>query len=107
MQSLTVISEAQIRKVIEENNYIPEKARNHITTKEFSELYGLEALKKMSDGQKVLHFLFGLKQHNENSLTYCLEYKPNFIHFYGEATATATTKTLNCSNGSWKNYKRD
>lgn len=100
--SSVVISPELIRKTIEENNYIPENAKEYITTEEFKAQYGLEKLKSFKKGKELLEFLFGTKEQNAISLTYSLEFKREFHSFWGKANGTATTKILNFSTGSWK-----
>ena len=79
--SSVVISPELIRKTIEENNYIPENAKEYITTEEFKAQYGLEKLKSFKKGKELLEFLFGTKEQNAISLTYSLEFKREFHSF--------------------------
>lgn len=102
-----VLSKEVIERTIKENNYIPDNANNHITTEEFQEMYGLETLKSYEEGRELLYFLFGIRKHNENSLTYSLENNSRITTFFGVATpGYNTTKILNYTKGSWKNYQR-
>lgn len=101
-----VISPELIRKTIEENNYIPENAKEHITTEEFKAQYGLEKLKSFEKGSELLEFLFGTRKQNENSLTYSIESNGNITSYFIKLfIAAATNKTLNFSNGTWNNLR--
>lgn len=103
-----VLSKEAIEKTIKENDFIPDNATNHMTTKEFRKTYGLEALKSYGKGRELLEFLFGRREQNENSLAYSLESNKRITSFFGEAKpGNATTKILNHSNGSWKKHKSD
>lgn len=101
-----ILSAELIKKIIEENNYIPDNALNHMTTEEFRSIYGIDALKSFEKGKELLEFLFGRYQQNEKSLAYSLESNVNITSFFGEAKpGFATTKILNHSKGSWKKFK--
>lgn len=101
-----IISDELIKQTIEENNYIPDNAKNHMTTDEFRSIYGVEALKKYKKGKELLEFLFGISSQNEISLAYSLESNKKITSFFGEAKpGYATNKILNYSKGSWKNFK--
>jgi 5-methylcytosine-specific restriction endonuclease McrBC GTP-binding regulatory subunit McrB len=102
-----LLSNELIKRTIDENKYIPDEAKDHMTTEEFSDMYGLEALKSYGKSRELLYFLFGNLEHNENSLTYSLENIKRITIFFGEAKpGFNTTKILNNTKGSWKNYKR-
>ena len=45
-----ILSAELIKKIIEENNYIPDNALNHMTTEEFRSIYGIDALKSFEKG---------------------------------------------------------
>lgn len=95
-----------IEKAIRDNNYIPDKAKDHMTTEEFQEMYGLKVLKSYEKDRELLYFLFGNRDDNENSLTYSLENNKKITEYFGIAKpGFATTKVVNRSNGSWNNYK--
>ena len=103
-----VIPEQSIRARIAANDYLPEGADNRMTTEEFHALYGLEALKRLNKDVNMLEFLFGRIEQNSQSLAYSLESNANITRYYGVATpGFATTKVLNHSKGSWRNYKRN
>ncbi len=105
--SNVVISPELISKTIEENNFIPDNAKGHMTTNEFESTYGLEALKSFNKGKELLEFLFGIQSQNKKSLTYSLECNEKIIGFFCKLrVGSATTKTLNYSTGSWKNLRR-
>lgn len=102
-----VLSKEVLERTIIENDYIPANAKDHITTEEFREKYGLKVLKSYEKGRELLEFLFGRRKQNENSLAYSLENNNRITSFFGEAKpGFNTTKILNNTKGSWQNYKR-
>ena len=102
-----VLSKEVLEKTIKENNYIPDNAKDHMTTEEFRKMYGLESLKTYEKGRELLYFLFGNRTHNENSLTYSLEFNRRITSYYGEAKpGNAQNKVVNYSKGSWNNYSQ-
>ena len=104
--SNVILSAELIKKIIEENNYIPDNALNHMTTEEFRSIYGIDALKSFEKGRDLLEFLFGTKGQNEKSLAYSVECNKRITSFFVEAKpGHATTKILNYSTGSWKKFK--
>lgn len=103
-----VLSNEVIEKTIREKNYIPSDAKDHMTTEEFREMYGLEVLKSFEKGKDLLEFLFGIKGQNENSLAYSLECNKKITSFFIPAKpGEATTKILNYTNGTWKKFQNN
>ena len=100
------ITDDMIIDTIRKGDYIPAKAINHISSADFENKYGAEALKKI-DKKDILGFLFGTVGQNSDSLTYNLENNGE-LEYYGKAQpGFNTTKVLNYSNNQWNRYKQE
>ena len=60
--SNVILSAELIKKIIEENNYIPDNAMNHMTTEEFRSIYGIDALKSFEKRKRLIGISFRNKR---------------------------------------------